>query len=422
MKNKFWFLAIIAVCLTLTVSCKKNNDVSGSTRKTYYLKDGGSTVSNPTGSEMCIQPNAAQTLQSLRYIDGLVYRMDYYSPNMLDSLIDADCRRYTQRDSLINRLYFTEEGWEESLINPQACSGFVCKNEKGDLLFCRNFDGSDGACLALFDQVNGYRRVMMTAPYYNSVLYHDDNALRDGKTSLHRLMRQHIAVMDGMNEYGLCYGAFQLPDFAYGYPDSLREYLNSDELNQNTGKKAIDCALFHNMLLSRCKTVKDVEQMLTEYDMVSLIPYLNVHWLIADATGDWAIFEYWGNELHVYREEDLKKPEMVDPDVPYEWCSIENYYRNPECVANFKSQEWQTYYSTKKRITNMMKSYKPVMTLEEALACSQEGIYYLESDYEGELTNWSCIYNPKELTIHFYNRNDTSKLYVIDLKREFNME
>lgn len=63
----------------------------------------------------------------------------------------------------------------------------------------------------------------------------------------------------------------------------------------------------------------------------------------------------------------------------------------------------------------MMNHYKPTMTLEEALACSQEGMFSLEEGYEDQLTNWSCIYNPKELTIHFYNRNEAYPTFrVID--------
>lgn len=405
------------------VSCSdnddKNSDPTPKGRETFYVGEGGTPVPNPVNSQFCKQDKAKETLESIRHIAGLVYRMDYLSPSMMDEFVEADIRSDSQRNSLINEWYFTPEGREGTVDYLGACSGFVCKNEKGDLLFCRNFDGSYGDCLAVFDRINGYKKVMLTAPFYNSQLYWSDNALSNGKSSLHRLMRQPFAAMDGMNEYGLCYGAFQLPNLSPAYPESEKAKNNPDDLNQNTGKKAIHSALFHNLILSRCKTVKEVETMLSQYDMVGVIPVLNVHWLIADATGDWAIFEYWKNELHVYRENDLKKPEMLGkPKVANEWFSIENYYRNPELVATYETDGWQKDYSPKTRIENMMNHYKPTMTLEEALACSQEGIFSLEQGYEDQLTNWSCIYNPKERTIHFYNRNDTSKLYIIDLKKD----
>lgn len=419
MKSKLLYV-VIAASVLLLASCKKDSSSEEpSGRQTYYVAQGGSRVTNPVNSDYCKQAQASQTLQSLRLISGLVYRMDYCAPNMMDDFVNADIRTSGRRDSLINEWYFTPEGWEGRMDFSGACSGFVCKNEKGDLLFCRNFDGSDGDCLVLFDRVNGYKKVMLTAPFYSSPLYMSDNALSNGTSSLHRLMRQPFVAMDGMNEYGLCYGAFQLPSLASAYPESERAGNNPDDLNQNTGKKAIHSALFHNLILSRCKTVREVEALLAQYDMVGVIPHLNVHWLIADATGDWAIFEYWKNELHVYREEELKKPEMLGGrEVPYEWCSIENYYRNPELVATYNTDNWQKEYSPKVRIEHMMKAYKPVMTLEEALACSQEGIFSLEPGYEDMLTNWSCIYNPKERTIHFYNRNDVTKLYVVDLKKD----
>ncbi|MCQ2068734.1 MAG: hypothetical protein MJY68_06520 [Bacteroidaceae bacterium] len=48
--------------------------------------------------------------------------------------------------------------------------------------------------------INGFKKVMLTAPFYNSQLYWSDNALSNGTSSLHRLMRQHFVAMDGMNE------------------------------------------------------------------------------------------------------------------------------------------------------------------------------------------------------------------------------
>lgn len=121
------------------------------------------------------------------------------------------------------------------------------------------------------------------------------------------------------------------------------------------------------------------------------------------------------------KKQVLQTSEMLGkPEVEYEWNSIENYYRNPELVATYESDGWQKDYSPKVRIVHMMNAYKPTMTLEEALACSQEGIFSLEQGYVDKLTNWSCIYNPKERTIHFYNRNDVSKLYVVDLKKDLN--
>ena len=128
-------------------------------------------MTNPVNSDYCKQAQASQPLQSLRYISGLVYRMDYYASNMMDDFVNADIRTRGRRDSLINEWYFTPEGWEDPVDYPEACSGFVCKNEKGDLLFCRNFDGSDGDCVVLFDRVNGYKKVMLTVPYYSSSLY-----------------------------------------------------------------------------------------------------------------------------------------------------------------------------------------------------------------------------------------------------------
>lgn len=63
--------------------------------------------------------------------------------------------------------------------------------------------------------------------------------------------------------------------------------------------------LMHSCILAKCKTIKEVEEFLRAHDMVTNSMPLNIHWMMADATGDWAIFEYWKNELYVYREKKL---------------------------------------------------------------------------------------------------------------------
>ena len=167
--------------------------------------------------------------------------------------------------------------------------------------------------------------------------------------------------------------------------------------------------------------VKDVEALLKAHDMVNIMPDLNVHWMMADATGDWALFEYWKDELHIYREADLIAMSVyVGTDVPYEWYSIENYYRSLEPYSAYPKQyvadDWQVLMSGKKRVGHMMNFYKPTMSEMEALRCLQEGRYDLEVPHH--LTNWSCIYNPTQKTVLFALRNDMSQVYKVDLKED----
>ena len=394
----------------------------------------GEKVTNPKNIDWCKDPQADATLSSLRHISDVLYTMDYTANLHLDELANGNYRTRDAFENAFGEFHFTPEGAEPTVdAAPTACSGFVCKSPKDELLLCRNFDGAHGPMLLLFNSTNGYKYIQATAPNYNSVLYmgadglHGDGALSDGKTPLHRLMRVPLATMDGMNEHGLCFGAYQLPGFDEDNLDpDLFGTKNPDHLHQSTGKSAISANLMHNLILSKCKTVKEVEELLRSYDMINIMASLNVHWMVADATGDWAIFEYWKNELHVMREfEQLYAYSCAAGlHMPYEWYSIENYYRNPEAYLAYPNpitpataDNWQVKMSAKIRVGHMMNFYKPTMTEKEALLCLQEGRYNIE--VPNDFTNWSCVYNPKELTLIFALRNDLSNVYTVDLKKVF---
>lgn len=280
----------------------------------------------------------------------------------------------------------------------------------------------EGPLVLIYNTANGYNYVQFTDPFYNSKLYkgetlmQGDGVLSDRKTSLHRLLREPLSTMDGMNEYGLCFGAFQLPVLNDTMPRAIKQ--------DAPGKCAISASLMHNLILSRCKTVKDVEDFFADHNYMSLNRKLNVHWLMADATGDWALFEFWEDKLYVYREEDLFViAARYGGQIPYEWFSIEYYYRNPIPYSQYPNVNsldlgnWQLQMSSKMRVTHMMNGYKPVMTEMEALQCLQGGAFGIE--ILNELTDWSCVYNPKQKTVLFALRNDMSKIYKVNLNTDF---
>ncbi len=163
-----------------------------------------------------------------------------------------------------------------------------------------------------------------------------------------------------------------------------------------------------SILLTRCATVKDVEKALKEdYDFTQLNHIMNGHFLIADATGDYAVFEYWNDKLYVLRAEDRQEALWLIPHVvPFEYNSMENYYCNPEATATYMQDAWQYEFSAKQRVGRMMTYYEPVMSEFQALQCLQKGTYGIE--YPGGLANYSAVYNPVELTVLFNVHNDMS--------------
>ena len=419
--SRFSFAIAAAV---LFVSCAGKSDENTPLRVLSL----GEPVTNPVGIEHCKPAESADVLASLRRIDDKFYYMDYTIDLKLDSLIDMDLRSVEDANLAIHSVLFNEPEKEDfGDINALSCSGFVCKNPGGQTLFGRNFDGGAGPLLMTFNTANGYRFVASTNPIYNSMkMYFDpekggDGMLNNGKTPLYGLLRQPFATTDGMNEYGLCFGAFQLPTF--GGLDPKFEP-NPDKLQQETGKKALGIMLMHSCILGKCKTIREAEEFLRAHDMVNPLP-LNVHWMMADAIGDWAIFEYWKNELYVYRAKelyDLSNHMRGQQHIQWEWFSIENYYRHPEPYLSFPVNQaenpanWQQQMTNKLRVEHMMNFYHPVMTEMEALECLQEGHFGIEEF--GGITDWSMVFNPAERTILFNMRDDMSKIYTLDLKKD----
>ena len=443
--NRIVFTALFfASALVFNVGCQKidsSEPEKPEDRVITDIRQLGASVTNPTNSSLCVDAGSAEkTLSSLRRISDRFYYMDFTTDLQFEKLIAGEMPTNKSNHEAMENLWFKKDGQEPPFDEErpqQSCSGFVCFNEKGEVLFGRNFDGAGGPLCLLFNSANGYRYIQFTAPNYNSASYNGiskknpdengDGILSDGTTSLHRLLRQPMATMDGINEWGLCFGAFQLPVFAgeIWMPGPRRV------LQDEYGKGYIANNLMQNFILSKCKTVDEVEKMMEQYNYVSLHPSINVHWMVADATGDYAVFEYWENDLYVLRPENRQKIlTLTSQVVPYEYNSIENYYANFDATMTYLIDEWQYGYSSKQRVRHLMdayadkvhlvqfgNSYKPVMSEMEALECLQAGAFAIE--FPNEATNWSCVYNPAQKTILFNMRNDMSQIYKIDFERDF---
>ena len=434
-----------AFALIFNVGCQKIDSPEPEKPEDRVITDIrqlGAPVSNPVNSELCNDSESAKTtLSSLRRISDKFYYMDFTTNLQFEKLIADQMPSNLTNHNAMEELWFKEGGREQPFDEErpqQSCSGFVCFNEKGEVLFGRNFDGAGGPLCMLFNSANGHKYIQFTAPNYNSMTYNGiskpnpeengDGILSDGKTSLHRLLRQPMATMDGINEWGLCFGAFQLPVFE----DKEKKIPGPTRVLQDEdGKGYVANSLMQNFILSKCKTVKEVEEMMKRYNYVSLHPSINVHWMVADATGDYAVFEYWDNELFVLRPEDrLDIVPFTSQVIPYEYNSIENYYANLKATMTYLDEPWQYGYSAKQRVRHLMDAYadkvhlvqfgnmyKPVMSEMEALECLQAGSYAIEA--YGNATNWSCIYNPAQKTVLFCMRNDMSQIYKIDFERDF---
>ncbi len=444
------FLAMMAIAAITLVGCKDNDEPRPTPSpwgkyKALDVRKNGKVFREITQAEIanCKLPNSEATLTSLRHVSrGRVYYMDYDVQIPWENFIHEDTtKRYKANDfktfnNDVNKELFYNYPDNEILEHPRGCSGFVCNDPSGNLLMGRNLDGIPGQMMVLFNKhpkEGEYKSVMLTnlayANSWNGTFDYDpDSSLFKKDLRMDVLLRQPIIITDGMNEHGLCMAIYQLPNTQNG---SMKDYESITprpiSIDQRTGKKQLTFSSINYMILAKCKTVEEVEELFKSHDFTVLMYNENIHWMVADAKNDWRIFEYWNrydketdtwkDTLYIYDEwSRIEGTHTAGIPVAYERFSIENYYINREACLTYGADVWQYAFSNKTRVQNMMAHYQPTMTEEAALECLQFGNFGME--LPGQLTDWSCVYNPRKRTVLFNMRDDLSEVYSIDLNKD----
>ena len=440
------FLALMAVAAIALTGCKDRIDEPSSPSQTdgtkiTALRSYTEKSPNPIGDVNNLKlAKSEETLKSLRHVSKKrLFYMDYLADFPMDQLWKTGGQRYTYDKELKGELkylndyldiLYKEHPEPKPMDDPlTACSSFICHNEKNELLFCHNMDGAGGSIIAVYQKpmAGKYGFVALSNTIYNCIRFAPEfvetGRLMDGTSDLSILLTQHMAHLGGMNDQGLCYCMLQLPPLAsteMSDPNhTMPELTNEDKKGEGALPQLVNSSMYY-MLLTQCATVKDVETALrTKYDYTQLNHIMNGHFLIADATGDFAVFEYWGDTLYVMRSQDRQKILPLTPHViPYEFNCMENYYCNPKATATYITDPWQFGFSAKVRAGQMMRAYKPIMSEFQALKCLQEGTYTME--YPDNKTNYSAVYNLAKRTVLFNVHNDMSEAFTIDLNKDLN--
>lgn len=393
---------------------------------------------NPINAGNCKLDKSKETLESLRHVSkNRLFYMDYLADFPMNELWKTGDDRYEYDSALQGELDFLNDYLDllyydhpepRVMDDPlTACSAFVCHNEKNEPLFCHNMDGAGGSIVVVYQKpmAGKYGFVALSNTIYNSYRfapeYMETGRLMDGVSDLSILLTQHMAHLGGMNDQGLCYCMLQLPPLIpteKSDPNHTMPHVSAQDKRGDKSLPQLTNASMYYMLLTQCATVKDVETALrTRYDFTQLNNVMNGHLFIADATGDFAVFEYWNDTLYVLRSEDRQKILPLTPHViPFEFNCMENYYCNAEATATYIYDPWQYGFSAKVRIGHMMNAYKPVMSEFQALKCLQEGTYTME--YPDNKTNYSAVYNPVQRTVLFNVHNDMTEAFAIDLNKD----
>jgi hypothetical protein len=214
------------------------------------------------------------TLLSLRKVDNHpLYAMNYYGDYGFEDYLETG-----------------EFGSSQTVLNTNwACTCFATLNNQTDMLFGRNFDWSHYPALILYtNPPNGYKSISMVDLGFLG-FYNDFQISQQPIENLRDLLRSPYFLLDGMNEFGLVIGCMAIPN-AENVIDPEKVTLGS--------------LPFMRLVLDYAINIDEALELWDDYN-VYFPPGPDLHYLIADATGNSAVIEWVGGEMIILRNEQM---------------------------------------------------------------------------------------------------------------------
>lgn len=226
-------------------------------------------------SEKPYLPTSQQdTLSTLRKVDNHpLYTMNYYGDYGFENYLETG-----------------EFGSTQTVLNTNwACTCFATLNNQTDILFGRNFDWSHRPALLLYtNPPNGYKSISMVDLGFLG-FYNDFQISQQPIENLQDLLRSPYFLLDGMNEYGLTIGCMAIPN-AENVIDPEKVTLGS--------------LSFMRLVLDYAINIDEAISLWDDYN-VYFPPGPDLHYLIADATGNSAVIEWVEGEMIILRNEQM---------------------------------------------------------------------------------------------------------------------
>lgn len=265
------------------------------------------------------------------------------------------------------------------LSTVEACTTF-CLFRGKDLIFGRNYDFPIGYGQVVVNKRGVFKSAMADAgeraaqwtSKYGSITFNQFG--RDNPTG-------------GINEAGLVVELMQLDETQYPPPDS---------------RPALGCLEWIQYQLDNSATIHEAIQ---RAEAVRIRSHVGIHYLISDRKGETASIEFLEGRLVVHRGDGL--PVLALANSTYEESlAYANRFANDAALPT-SSNSLDRFA----RAGAMVKNYKP--------STSQSPIDYafeiLRNVAQGSHTQWSIVYDARNLTVHFFTREATQRR-ALDLK------
>ena len=317
------------------------------------------------------------------YDDCNLYSMDVKYDYSIDDVINYGI---TDNQSMIDAIL--KEALPLLPVKMKApqfgCSAFATVLDR-HIVMGRNYDfkRDTSAMLVYCAPKNGYKSVALTAL--------DNISANDPETGLKKKLACLTApfiCLDGMNEKGVSIAVLTL---------------DSEPVNQNTGKQKIFTTLAIRLVLDRAATTQEAVDLLNSYDMFATSGR-DYHFYITDATGDGRVVEY---------DPDQTDRPLIDTKI----AAITNFYgRYADRVE--PNQKNGIYGHGKERynaIMDVMAAHADGMTMETTWEALRAAAQDPNPEDVTSNTQWSLVYDDTALTAQIVIRRKWDDVLYYDL-------
>ena len=255
-----------------------------------------------------------------------------------------------------------------------ACTCFSFKDNKGNIVFGRNFDFPVGE-----GHIEINKRNMRKTAFINSSGKKIVWISKFGSISFNQIGREF--PYGGMNEAGLVIEQMWLEETQYPVEDK---------------RYALTALQWIQYQLDNSSNIQDVISSDTLI-RISNKSVARIHFLIADASGKVAVVEFIGGKMQIHQKDKLPFPALAN--CPYERSL--KYKRTIEHHENIEFNNW-----TKNSSGRFMKAVSMLNKYDETKNIIDYSFSILDSVAQGEGTKWSIVYDISKKRIFFKTRKN----------------
>lgn len=323
--------------------------------------------------------NELRTLFSLEKIDDYgAYQMTYYGDYGFDEFLEVGASSDKDIEKFVTKRLL--KGMPIDLgITGGGCTAFVTRNEKGEVIYGRNFDFLYAPTLQLCTEPkNGYKSV---STVNLSFAGYSENFLPDGSIFDKFLtLAAPFLPFDGMNEKGVAIALLAVPEAEPPY-DS-----NKITLNTTTAIR---------LVLDKAATIEEAVELLRNYN-IYFSGDIECHYLIADASGNSVIVEFYDDELQI-----------VEAEADYQIATNFIAYNGLNIGEGFT--EFERYDAVEKELldNNGILSENDVISL-----LAKVGV----RDGEVDKLQWSVVYNLTAGDVRLFIHRDADNITATKLE------